>query len=287
VSSTNQSTYDWSGRASHPQSVKLTVGAATASSRSPAPPRVRSVFAPIPCLTITTTTGPFAAAWANVGVRIGRRVDHPDQPGRRPTVGRCRAVDEGPKGWRARTGSRAHRTRPTPITTRHFTPRVRAFGSFAAPSPSFPTRKSWERETSGQRQAKDPGQPAGGGPAHQAPGPASPAGRGTHRGGRGQRAGHEGARTAATDHPPRATESTTHQRSSTEHTHPPRKTPAGATGRAHSQGGPANGRRKGTRPANRRPRSPTWRRRGGVAGTPAQPRCRGAHGRTGRGVVGW
>jgi hypothetical protein len=34
-----------------------------------------------------------------------------------------------------------------------------------------------ERETSGQRQAKDPGQPAGGGPAPQAPGPASPAGR--------------------------------------------------------------------------------------------------------------
>jgi hypothetical protein len=39
-----------------------------------------------------------------------------------------------------------------------------------------------ERETSGQRQAKDPGQPAGGGPAHQAPGPASPAGRGTEAG---------------------------------------------------------------------------------------------------------
>jgi hypothetical protein len=66
--------------------------------------------------------------------RSGRRVDHPDQHGRR----RRWAADEVPGSWRAPTGSRAHRTRPTPITTRHFAPRVRVFGRFAAPSPSFP-----------------------------------------------------------------------------------------------------------------------------------------------------
>jgi hypothetical protein len=101
------------------------------------------VFAPIPRLTITMTTGPFAATWANVGVRTGRRVYHPDQPGRRPTVGRCRAADGGPRAHERGNGSRAH---PNQTHTHHHQalrtacPRQR---QFRGPVPLFPDITRW------------------------------------------------------------------------------------------------------------------------------------------------
>jgi hypothetical protein len=68
--------------------------------------------------------------------RSERRVDHPDQRGRHRRWARW-AADEGPGA--GAPGPRAEPTsqESTPPTTRHFAPRVRVFGSFAAPSPSF------------------------------------------------------------------------------------------------------------------------------------------------------
>jgi hypothetical protein len=46
---------------------------------------------------------------------------------------RCRGVGDH------RPGGRAPQDQPHNLTTRHFAPRVRAFGRFAVPSPSFPS----------------------------------------------------------------------------------------------------------------------------------------------------
>ena len=178
--------------------------------------------------------------------------------------------------WRPWTGSSSTPDQIHTITTRHFAPRVRASGSFAAPSPSFPTCPSGERETSGQRQAKDPGQPAGGGPAHQAPGPASPAGRGTHRGGKGQGAGHEGRKDSSNRPPTQSRRE--HDRPGAE---PGRKAPKA---RAESKGKPdTRGRRPHPPRRDRRDdeRSPQQGRHGprsrpGGRRTGAHVRPRGA-----------
>jgi hypothetical protein len=125
--------------------------------------------------------------------RSRRRVDHPDQRGRRRRWARW-AADEGPAGGDPGPGTSQHHKALHPPTTRHFAPGVRASGSFAVPSPSFPTTWLGERGRRGRKRARNRGQErghsartrenpreAGGGPARQAPGPASPAGRGAER----------------------------------------------------------------------------------------------------------
>jgi hypothetical protein len=74
--------------------------------------------------------------------------DHPDQPGRRrrwANVGACRGQPRPRGRTQNRPASTRIQTAPTPITTSLNAPRVRAFGSFAAPSPSFPIATTGER----------------------------------------------------------------------------------------------------------------------------------------------